>query len=123
MIFLKNMKNDVLTLMTDNSNIVKWKWDVSYAIHTNMKSHTSTYMILGRGAVTSVSKKQKLNTRSSTEDELVGSDDIMGDILWSQKFLEAQGYEVKHNILEQDNKSIIIYNKMEIKIRANIPGT
>ena len=65
-------------------------------------------MTLGQGTVTSISKKQKLNTRSSTEAELVGSDDIMGDILWSQKFLEAQGYKVKHNILEQDNNSTII---------------
>ena len=73
-----------------------------------MKSHTRTYMTLGQGVVTSVSKKQKLNTRSSTEAKLVGSDDIMGDILWSQKFLDAQGYNIKHNILEQDNKSTII---------------
>ena len=42
------------------------------------------------------------------EAELVGSDNIMGDILWSQKFLDAQGYQVKYNILEQDNKSITI---------------
>ena len=89
MIFLKNTKNDVLTLTADNSNIIKWKCNISYAVHTNMKSHTGAYMTLGQGTVTSVRKKQKLNTRSSTEAELVGSDDIMGDILWSQKFLEA----------------------------------
>ena len=73
-----------------------------------MKSHTGAFMTLGQGTITSISKKQKLNTWSSTEAELVGSDDIMGDILWSQKLLQAQGYNIKHNILEQDNKSTII---------------
>ena len=46
-----------------------------------MKSHIRVYITLGQGAVTSISKKQKLNTRSSKEAELVGSDDIMGEIL------------------------------------------
>ena len=67
--------------MVDNSNIVKWKCDISYAIHANMKSYTGAYMTLGQGVIISVSKKQKINTKSSTEAKLVGSDDIMEDIL------------------------------------------
>lgn len=47
-----------------------------------------------------MSSKQKLNTRSSTEAELVGINDAIGIVLW--KFLEAQGYPVKHNIIYQD---------------------
>ena len=53
-------------------------------------------------------KKQKLNTRSSTEAELVGVDDIMTQVLWTKLFLESIGYEVERNILFQDNKSAII---------------
>jgi hypothetical protein len=65
-------------------------------------------MTLGRGAVQSLSKKQKLNTRSSTEAELVGADDASVLLLWTKLFLEEQGYTVNDNILYQDNKSTIL---------------
>ena len=54
------------------------------------------------------STKQKLNTRSSTESEVVGADDFMPPIYWTRYFLEAQGYCVDDNILYQDNKSSIL---------------
>ena len=57
------------------------------------------------------STKQKLNTRSSTETEVVGADDFMPAICWTRYFLMAQGYEVKDNILFQDNKSSILLEK------------
>jgi hypothetical protein len=64
----------------------------------------------GTGAVQSVSRKQKLNTRSSTESELIGADNISAMILWTHcsLFMEAQGYEIRKNILYQDNKSAIL---------------
>ena len=65
-------------------------------------------MTYGSGAVQSVSRKQKLNTRSSTESELVGADDVSIPILWTKLFMEAQGYAIKKNILGQDNKSTIL---------------
>jgi len=55
-----------------------------------------------------LSLKQKLNMRSSTEDELVAADDASTLILWTQLFLEAQGYDIKKNILYQDNKATIL---------------
>ena len=51
--------------------------------------------------------KQKINTRSSTEAEIVAVDDLMNKIVWTKLFVEAQGYSVKENILFQDNKSAI----------------
>jgi hypothetical protein len=65
----------------------------------------------GTGAVISVSRKQKLNTRSSTEAELVGTDDMSVMILWTKLFMEAQCYEIEKNILYQDNKSAILLIK------------
>lgn len=62
-------------------------------------------MSLGKGMVFSSSVRQKLNTRSSTEAELVGVHDFMPQILWTRYFLEDQGYEVKDNIIHQDNQS------------------
>ena len=65
-------------------------------------------MTMGKGAIQSISRKQKLNTRSSTESELVGVDDVCTMVLWTKLFLEAQGYQVDKNIIYQDNKSAIL---------------
>ena len=65
-------------------------------------------MSLGGGVIYGTSKRQKLNTKSSTEAEVVGTDDIMPQMLWTLYFLEAQGYKVDDNILYQDNKSSIL---------------
>ena len=54
-----------------------------------------------------MSRKQKLNTKSSTEAELVGIDDVMPQILWTRYFLMGQGFNVTDNILYQDNQSTI----------------
>jgi hypothetical protein len=63
-------------------------------------------MSMGTGAAYSTSKKQKLNTKSSTEAELVGIDDVLPQALWTKYFMEAQGYGVS-TILNQDNQSTI----------------
>jgi hypothetical protein len=46
--------------------------DASFAVHPNMRGHTGGGLTMGRGFPISTSTKQKLNTRSSTESELVG---------------------------------------------------
>jgi hypothetical protein len=57
------------------------------------------------------STKQKLNTRSSTETDIVGAHDFMPAICWTRYFMKAQGYGVKDNVLFQDNKSSILLEK------------
>ena len=37
-----------------------------------------------------------------------GADDVMSPMLWTKLFLEAQGIDVKDNVLHQDNKSTIL---------------
>ena len=98
-------------LGADGTGIIKWFVDASFAVHPNMRSHTGGAVTLGRGCPIVTSTKQKLNTRSSTESELVGVDDLMPSILWTRKFLKAQGYDVSENILYQDNKSSILLEK------------
>ena len=63
---------------------------------------------MGDGAITSLSRKQVMNTRSSTKVEVVATDEITSPMIWTQFFLEAQGYPVKENILYQDNKSAML---------------
>ena len=77
-------------------------------VHIQPNLLKSCQMTFGKGAVQSLSKKQKLNTRSSTEAELVGADDVATQILWTKHFMEAQGYTIEDNILHQDNKSTIL---------------
>ena len=62
-------------------------------------------MTLGKRSVSSYLQKVKLNTRSSTETELVSADMFLPEILWSLHFITAQGYEVQHVELYQDNIS------------------
>ena len=76
----------------DLSKMMTWV-DASYAVHRDMKSHTGGVISFGTGAVMSKSTKQKLNTKSSTEAELVGASDYLPNAIWAKKFLEAQGYK------------------------------
>jgi len=85
-----------------------WWVDNSYAVHPDMRSHSGILMMLGKGAMYSGSCKQKLNTKSSTEAELVGIDDAMGQVLWTRHFLAAQGEYVPTTTIYQDNKSTIL---------------
>ncbi len=106
--FIRATKDDYLTLSATSLHNVRWWVDASYAVHPDMKSHTGGAMSLGRGVVYGTSKKQKLNTKSSTESEIVGTDDVMPQMLWTLYFLEAQGYRIDDNLLYQDNKSSIL---------------
>ena len=65
-------------------------------------------MSLGKGAAMSISWGPKLDTKISTESELVGINDALPQILWGKYFIEAQCYIVEHNILLQDNKYTIL---------------
>ena len=101
-----------LTLEADGDfHIIKWWVDASYGTHPDMKSHTDATMSLGKGSVYSTSTRQKLNTISSTEAELVGMADVMPMIIWTRYFLEGQGYKVTDNIVYQDNKSTMLMAK------------
>ncbi len=57
------------------------------------------------------STKQKLNTKSSTEAELVGASDYLPSTIWAKNFLSAQGYELDENLFQQDNMSAIRLEK------------
>ncbi len=90
-----------------------WYIDALFAVHPNMCRHTGGGLTMGRGFPISVSTKQKLNARSSTESELVGVDDMMPIICWTHYFLLSQGYGIIENLLLQDNKSLILLEQNE----------
>ena len=65
----------------------------------------------GCGSIISISKKQKLNTKISTEEEIIGADGVMPQMLLTKYLLEAQGYGTEENILYQDNMSAMLLEK------------
>ena len=112
--YLRKTIDLVMTLEAGTFNarsLVQWWVDAAYSVHPDMKSHTGSFMTLGKGAIYAKSSKQKINTKSSTEAELVGVDDIMGQALWTRNFLEAQGYQVTENVIYQDNMSAMLLEK------------
>ena len=106
--YVRGTKVMPLILGANGTGMLKWYIDGSYVVHPNMRGHSGGGHTMGRGFPVTASKKQKLNTRSSTESEVVGVDDFMPGILWTRNFMKAQDYDVVENIIFQDNKSAML---------------
>ena len=94
-----------LTLGADDIMKSKTWVDVSYGVHNDCKSHTGGAMSWGWGVLMTKCQKQKLNTKSSTEGEIVGLSDYLPNVIWARMFLDEQGYSLQENIVYQDNMS------------------
>jgi hypothetical protein len=112
--FLKGTRDDVLTFEADECQTLTWYVDAAFAVHEDMRSQTGGIFTLGKGSIISDALKQKINTRSSTEAEVVGVDDEIGNILWTKRFIEWQEFIVRMNIVCQDNTSSM---KLENRVR------
>ena len=106
--YLRGTKKLPLTLEASDTKLMSWWVDASYGVHHDMKSHTGGVLTLGKGAVYATSTRQKLNTKSSTEAELVGVNDVLPQVLWTRYFLQEQGYGCADAVIYQDNKSAIL---------------
>ena len=91
----------------------QWFVDAAYGVHPDFKSHSGGVLMSSNngGAIIAGSNKQKLNTRSSTEAELVAGDDFLPRILHTKRFLQEQGLRVGKPVLKQDNKSTILLHE------------
>jgi hypothetical protein len=103
--YLKGTRELVLTLEADDCQTLTWYVDAAFAVHHDMKSQTGAVFTLRKGSVISDALKQKVNSRSSTESELIGVDDEVGKVLWTKRFLEWQEFKVRLNLVCQDNTS------------------
>ena len=105
--FLNKTKGDVRVIGCDSlKNLYTWI-DASFAVHNNMRSHTGGTMSFGWGTIHAKSSKQKLNTKSSKEAEIVGLSEYLPYNIWLINFLAAQGYSIQDNVVFQDNQSAI----------------
>jgi hypothetical protein len=103
--YLNGTKYLKLRLTVDNLSMLKWYVDGSHNAHWDCRGHEGAVFLLGGGGTSSYSRKLKLNTRSSTETELVMADMFMPEMLWSLHFIQAQGYKTECVGLYQDNIS------------------
>jgi hypothetical protein len=106
----------VLILGADSlTSFMTWV-DASFAVHANMRSHTGGVISFGRGGIICKSTRQKINTKSSTEAELIGASDYLPHTLYVKMFMEAQGHPITKAVFYQDNESAI---KMESNGKAS----
>ena len=95
----------------DDTKHIKWWVDGSYGVHDNMRSHTGVIMSMRKGIMYYTSHKQELNIKISTYMELVATDDVMTQLLWTRYFLEARGYRIGSSKMYQENMSTMILDK------------
>ncbi len=107
--YLNSTRELYLNLSADNTNILKWFIDASYGIHPDMKRRTGAVFTMGEGAIINKAIKQKINTKSSSESELISTYYVVPDALWTKYFIEAQGYINMRTILGRDNQATILW--------------
>ena len=95
----------------DRLDIISCWADASYAVHHDMKGHTGGVTSFGRGVTHTMCSKQKLNTKSSTESEIVGASDYITFLVWLSGFMKDQGIVINKKILFQDNMSAMKIEK------------
>jgi hypothetical protein len=117
--FLKRTRADRRIMGADDILKLETYIDASYATHANMRGHTGGAMSFGWGVVHEKASKQKINTKSSTESEVVGVSEYVRHKIQMINFLGAQGYNLKKCVLYQDNQSAI---KMEKNGRNSCTG-
>jgi hypothetical protein len=89
--------------MHDASESHRVSIDAAFANRTNMKSTSGMCVTLGLRKFITSSKTQKLNSKSSTEAEIIAVSDGMNIPLWLADFIAHQGY--KNNLCDW-NKAI-----------------
>ena len=116
MSFIKPTVDDVRTIGADDLHSMLTMIDSANAVHEkDMRGHTGSVITMGTGVINTKSSKQKMNTRSSTETEFVGTSEALPKTIYHNLFMEGQGYSIKWNVLCKDNNS-------EIKMLKNGRG-
>ena len=105
--WLKGTLNETRFIGADNLYVLYTWIDAAFAVYENMRSQTGGVISMGLGVLHAKSGKQKLNTKSSTESEIVGISDYLPFMIWFVNFFKHQGYDFKRNVLYQDNQSAI----------------
>jgi hypothetical protein len=69
-----------------------------------MRGHTGGLITFGTGILAPKCSKQKMNSRSTNETEVIGNSEYLPINIWHDYFSEAQGNKIKSNTFYQDNE-------------------
>ena len=116
--YLKGTRSLPLRLEIEQLTKPMWDVDASHTVHDDCRGQTGAGCTFGRGAAMIFARKHKVNTRSSTESEIVGVDDAMPNILWCLYFLQEQGLDMKCARIYQDNNSAIL-----LEVNGRMPSS
>ena len=75
--YLKEPVHLPLVVGADNSGTLTWNIEASFTVHSDCQSCTGVCLTFGHGSILSISAKEKINSKSLIEAELVGVDDAM----------------------------------------------
>jgi hypothetical protein len=81
--------------------------DASFACHVDGKGHTGLVIKWGITTLVTLSRKQKIATKDSTEAELVGVSDTLSEVEKTHEYMKEQGVELDLPVIYQDNMSTI----------------
>jgi hypothetical protein len=109
--FVKSTITDRRIIGTKDFLTLETWIDASHAVHMNMRGNTGGCMSLGVGVIHAKASKQKLNSKSSTETEVIGVSEYVPYKIQLINFIESQGYHIKKKILYQDNQSAMRMEK------------
>ena len=115
--FVSGTKDEVLTLSTDDSQHLYWHIDAAVGVHSVMRSHAGGILVIGFGATSSRPPKEKMRSRSLTEEELIAVDEKVSKVTWCSRITQAQGFKVSLIIVFQHNLSMI---KLEENVKLSL---
>ena len=91
LLWCKNTISDVRVIgATSLTDVFTWI-DTAHDVDSDTRSHTRGIMSMGVGTLHARSGVQKLNTKSSTEAELVGVSEYLPYNIWIINFMYTQG--------------------------------
>ena len=91
--FLNKSKQDVLTLEVNNTKSMNWYIYSSHDEHNDIRNYAGACMTLGSRMIITAFTIQKINTRSSTEADLVGVDNMLSKIIRPRSSSKCRGFK------------------------------
>jgi hypothetical protein len=81
--------------------------DASFAVHTDMKSHSGIVCTVGGSPYYVSSTRQRINAKSAAESEMIAISTAGTMIQWGVQFLEHQGYRQRPATVWEDNQATL----------------
>lgn len=87
--YLQQTIDDERIIGADDLTRMQTFIDSLHAVHEDMRGHTGGAITFGTGIINSKSSKQKMNSRSSNETEVIGNSEYLPYNIWFEYFMEA----------------------------------